>query len=189
MYGFNNPSSSILQTCTYLPYFATTPCSTATIPGSLRSAPTIRATRNISDACCRFFRENVSESDEPVGSTYTPARAAFLSFSQLPAPFSCLCTRVKQSKNFQNSQEIVEDLHVVVLILVCHLIIRTSIWTQCPSLFLVPLCYHRNLPHLTVCTLHSKMQEKINRKAFLPFQTSVPVKFVLSVSYLTDGPA
>lgn len=35
---FNNPSSSILKTCTYLPYFATTQCCTVTIWGSLHSA-------------------------------------------------------------------------------------------------------------------------------------------------------
>lgn len=76
---FNNPSCSILRTCTYLPYFATTPCSTITIPGSLRTAPTIRAAGNILDACCRFFRENVSESVDP-GSIYAPACAAFFFF-------------------------------------------------------------------------------------------------------------
>lgn len=182
---FNNPSCSILRTCTYLPYFATTPCSTITIPGSLRTAPTIRAAGNILDACCCFFRENVSESVDP-GSIYAPACAAFffLSLSYMQRSL-----RVKIRKNSQNSDVITEDFHVVMLILVCHLIIRTSIWTQRPSLFLVPLCYRRNLLHLTVCTLHSKMQKEINRRASIPFQTFVPVKFVLSVSYLTDGAA
>lgn len=51
----------------------------------------------------------------------------FLSLSYLQRSL-----RVKQRKNFQNSDVITEDLHVVMLILVCHLIIRTSIRTQRP---------------------------------------------------------
>lgn len=141
---FNNLSSSILQTCTYLPYFATTPCSTLTIMVSLHFAPTMRVAGNISEAYCHFFQENASESNDRIGRMHQ--RQTKEELPQLTCDSGwLLCSDV--------------DLGL------------SELPYRHVSMFLVPLCYHRNLAPLTVCKLHSHMKN-IN-KVSLPFPTFV----------------
>lgn len=105
------------------------------------------------------------------------------SFLFVSATFSLLCNRAKQRKKCQNLHVICGRLVVMlILVLVNRNVFPDNqdfhIGTIC--LFVVPLCHRRNVVHLTIRKLYSKVQKNRNLKVSLcSLLTFLNVKFVL----------